>query len=242
LQGLSLVGKVLQRNKLQEHAECPRCTAFENAEHVILCPALNAQRQWEATLTQLAQWLTKALTLPDLQTAIMTRLHFWRNQDAVLPPPTYNWPGVNDLITHQDIIGWKNFLEGGVLQAWAAKQQEYYDWLQRRNTGKRWITNLIKKLWEISWNMWEHRNGELTNPASPASLRKHARLDAKIHHEYEDVSTLYIQDRRWFRRPKEILFTESLEYKTQWLESVCLAGARYARQCHTSTQAQRNLM
>jgi hypothetical protein len=240
--GFAPVGKVLQRNKLQAHAECPRCTAFENTEHVILCPAPNAKRQWEATLAQLDQWLTKALTLPDIQAAIMTRLQSWRNQDAVLPPPTYNWPGVNDLVKHQDLIGWKNFLEGCVLQAWAAKQQEYYDWLQRQNTGKRWITNLIKKLWEISWNMWEHRNGELTNPASPASLREHARLDAKILHEYEDVSTLYIKDRRWFRRPKEILFTESLEYKTQWLESVCLARARYARRRHTSTQAQRNLM
>jgi hypothetical protein len=100
--------------------------------------------------------------------------------------------------------------------------------VQRRSTGKRWITVLIKKLWEISWNMWEQRNGELKNPASPASLQEHARLDAKITIEYEDVSTLYIRDRRWFRRPKEVLFTESLEYKTQWLELVCLACNRYA--------------
>jgi hypothetical protein len=114
--------------------------------------------------------------------------------------------------------------------------------VQRRNTGKRWITVLIKKLWEISWNMWEQRNGELKNPASPASLREHARLDAKITIEYEDVSTLYIRDRRWFRRPKEVLFTESLEYKTQWLESVCLARNRYAGRRNTSTLAQRNLM
>ncbi len=133
-------------------------------------------------------------------------------------------------------------MEGCVLQAWAAKQQEYYDWLQRRNTGKRWVTTLIKKLWEISWNMWEQRNGELHDPASPASLREHARLDVRITFEYEDLSTLYIKDRRWFRRPKEILFTESLEYKTQWLESVYLARARYARRRNTSTNAQRNLM
>jgi hypothetical protein len=39
------------------------------------------------------------------------------------------------------------FLEGGVLQAWAAKQQEYYNWIKRRtNTGKHWISILIKKL------------------------------------------------------------------------------------------------
>jgi hypothetical protein len=240
--GFAPVGKVQQRNKFQDHAECPRCGEFEDTEHVILCQSPNAQRQWDSMIAKLTDWLTKAMTLPDVQKAIISRLQSWRTQDAAPAPPTYNWPGVNDLVLQQDSIGWKNFLEGCVLHAWAAKQQEYYEWLQRRNTGKRWITTLIKKLWEISWNMWEQRNGELNDPASPASLREHARLDAKIQHEYENVSQLYLKDRRWFRRPKEVLFTESLEYKTQWLESVCLARARYARRCHSSTQAQRNLM
>ncbi len=242
--GFAPVGKVLHRNNIQDHTECPRCTAFEDTEHVLLCQAPNAHRQWDATIANLDTWLTKALTLPDVQEAILSRLRSWRTgvHPVVYPQPTYNWPGVNELVTNQDTIGWKNFLEGCVLQAWAAKQQEYYDWLQRRNTGKRWVTTLIKKLWEISWNMWEQRNGELHDPASPASLREHARLDVRITFEYEDLSTLYIKDRRWFRRPKEILFTESLEYKTQWLESVYLARARYARRRNTSTNAQRNLM
>ena len=110
------------------------------------------------------------------------------------------------------------------------------------NTGKRWITTLIKKLWQISWNMWEHRNGEFKNPESQASLREHNRLDALITTQFEDLSTLNKRDRRWFRRPKEVLFTEPIEYKQQWLESVRLARARYARRRHTSTQAQRSLM
>jgi tRNA A37 N6-isopentenylltransferase MiaA len=133
-------------------------------------------------------------------------------------------------------------MEGGILHEWAAKQQEYYDWLQCRNTGKRWLTNLIKKLWEISWNMWEQRNGELKNPASPAALREHARLDAAIAQEYTDTIQLAKRDRRWFCRPKEVLFTEPLEYKQQWIESVGLACACFARRNNTSTQTQRNLM
>ena len=104
------------------------------------------------------------------------------------------------------------------------------------------VTTLIKKLWEISWNMWEHRSGELANPKCPASLREHARLDILITHEFDDLSPLAIRDRRWFRRPKEVLFTEPIEYKHQWLESVRLARAKYARRHRTFTQAQRNLM
>jgi hypothetical protein len=120
-------------------------------------------------------------------------------------------------------------MEGGILQDWAAKQQEYYDWLQKRNTGKRWITTLIKKLREISWNMWKQRNGELKNPTSPANLRDHARLDADITIEYQDLITLTQWDRCWLRRPKEVMFTEPLEYKQQRLEPVRLACSRYER-------------
>ena len=241
LAGFAPVGKVLQRNQLQTHAECPRCASFEDTEHVILCQAPNATRQWEASLANLHTWLTQTRTMPDLAHAIINRLQSWRSQTEPTTP-TYNWPGVNDLILGQDSIGWRAFLEGTVLTAWAEKQQEYLVWLKRRNTGKRWVTTLIKKLWEISWDLWEQRNGELTNPASPASLREHARLDALITLEFQDQITLAKRDRRWFRRPRQVLFTETSEYKQQWLESVCLARAKYARRHKTSTHAQRSLM
>ena len=37
-------------------------------------------------------------------------------------------------------------------------QDEYYIWLDRRNTGRRWAELLIVKLIDIAWDMWEHRN------------------------------------------------------------------------------------
>jgi hypothetical protein len=135
---------------------------------------------------------------------------------------------VNDLILKQSQIGWRAFLEGGVLKDWAAKQQDYYTWLKKKNTGRRWTTTLIKKLWQISWDMWEQRNGELKNPKSSASLWEHARLDVSITLEYTDLTTLATKDRPWFRRPQEVLFTDSIAYKQQWLESVASAHARYA--------------
>jgi hypothetical protein len=90
--------------------------------------------------------------------------------------------------------------------------------------------------------MWEQRNGELTNPESPASLREHARLDALISTEYADIITLTLRDRRWFRRSKEVIATETIDYKKQWLESVSLARARFARRQPTNLQAQRAAM
>ena len=228
LGGFAPVGKVLQRYKTQPHAECPRCSAFEDTAHVLKCKAPLAAKQWKASLALLDEWMLKSATMPDIRSAILNRLQAWQDEDPT-PAPNYHWPGINELITQQHLVGWRAFLEGCVLKDWAAKQQSYYDWLQRKNTGKRWTTTLIKKLWEISWDMWEQRNGELKNPSSPAQLREHARLDALIAPEYTDLLTLAKKDRRWFRRPKEVIYTEIIDYKTQWLESVSLARARYTR-------------
>ena len=88
--------------------------------------------------------------------------------------------------------------------------------------------------------MWAQRNAERISPTSPAALREHARLDARIHEAYALPRRLSIKDRCWFIRPKEVVCTESIEYKLQWLESVTLARARYARRHrhdHTSERA-----
>jgi hypothetical protein len=233
----------MQRYKLQDHAECPRCAQFEDTKHVLKCQAPQAISTWNASLSRLEIWLTKAGTMPDLQHTILSHLSSWhQNEDP--PIPQYHWPGVNDLIAAQGNIGWHNFIEGGVLKDWEAKQAEYYLWLKRKNTGRRWTITLIKKMWEISWDMWKHRNDELANPQSIASLREHARLDVLITTEYENLFTLATKDRRWFRRPKELIFTEPILYKLQWIESVTLARVRYSRRqrIRNQIQAQRNAM
>jgi hypothetical protein len=123
LGGFAPVGKVQQRNQLQDHAECPCCSAFETTEHILLCPAPNAQRQWDASISTIQTWMAKALMLPELQEAILIRIQTVRWQEAVMPSPLYSWPGVNDLILEQDAVGWRNYMEGGILHTWAAKQQ-----------------------------------------------------------------------------------------------------------------------
>ena len=130
LAGFSPVGKLMQRYKLQEHAECPRCSLFEDTEHVLLCKAPSAVTQWNASISKLNLWMTKAATMPDLQHAIIRYLSSWHRSEPPLPPQ-YHWPGVNDLVLPQNLVGWRTFLEGGILQSWAALQQSYYDWLQR---------------------------------------------------------------------------------------------------------------
>jgi hypothetical protein len=241
LAGFAPVGKVMQRYHFQEHAECPRCSVFEDTAHVLLCKAPRALAQWDASMSKLTTWLTTAITMPDIKHAIIHQITAWKKlRDP--PPPSYAWPGVDDLVRAQGQVGWRAFLEGGVLQEWAGKQQEYYTWLKKKNTGRRWTTNLIQKMWEISWDMWEHRNDELINPTSPASLREHLRLDNLIRAEYAQPRRLLVKDKRWFKRTHEVLATEPIEYKKQWLESVTLARARYKRRHRHDLRFERAAM
>lgn len=44
---------------------------------------------------------------------------------------------------------------------WAQAQQAYYLLIKSRHTGKQWVVALLKKFWDIAWDLWEHRNGIL---------------------------------------------------------------------------------
>jgi hypothetical protein len=46
LAGFAPVGKAQQHNMFQDHAKCLRCSAFETTVHLLLCPAPQAQCQW----------------------------------------------------------------------------------------------------------------------------------------------------------------------------------------------------
>jgi hypothetical protein len=80
--------------------------------------------------------MLKATTMPAIRKAIISQLTAWHSLDAP-PAPNHAWPSVNHLVRAQGQVGWRAFLEGCVLKAWAAKQHEYYVWLNHKNTGHR---------------------------------------------------------------------------------------------------------
>ena len=59
--------------------------------------------------------MTKSATRPVLHSAILNRLKAWKTADTT-PAPSYSWPGVDDLVAAQAHVGWRVFLEGGILK------------------------------------------------------------------------------------------------------------------------------
>ena len=63
-------------------------------------------------------------------------------------------PDTQTAFDNQDGIGWQALLEGAPAKGWSDAQQRYYDALGKRNTGERWLTAIIQKLWDVAWDLW----------------------------------------------------------------------------------------
>ena len=87
----------------------------------------------------------------------------------------------------------------------AAGQNDYYQFLGKRNTGRRWLAALIEFLWNTAWDLWEHRNG---HQARRAAAQEQAALRHSIQEEY-DRGTLGLP------RPVQDLFQRPLEFRLQ---------------------------
>ena len=66
---------------------------------------------------------------------------------------------------------------------WARVQQEYYQWIGIQRSGKRWVTALIKKLWQILWDIWDNRNDFLHKTQMAADLSGAVSLAKAIQEE-----------------------------------------------------------
>ena len=72
-------------------------------------------------------------------------------------------------ITQQTRIGWQNLLEGFPANKWSVIQAEHYLRIRSRRSSRRWIAALVKKLAEVVWQMWDHRN-TVNNEKETATL------------------------------------------------------------------------
>ena len=224
--------------QFQDHDECPLCNQSETPEHVLLCQDPRAITTWSTALKKLETWMTARRTNPELQRIVLTRLREWHDQRPLSSPPILC--DFKPAIASQDFIGWYPFLLGHVSNHWRGIQQAYYEWLGRRNTGKKWIKLLIQQLFNVSWDMWEHRNAIKHNTPTAAKLREIQALDVDIRQEFSTGSTnLLPRDVQWFKHPSETIITSySIQEKKQWLTSVAHARFRWARRRELERSSQ----
>ena len=235
--------------RFQDHSECPRCPEpTEDPQHIISCPAPSARTCWSTALTKLEAWLTTSHTMPELTTAIIRSLKAWQTNPhgRLLNRSTTKRYGLQRALLDQTTIGWYNFLMGKVSVRWQAVQQQYFDWLKRRNTGKAWVKSLIRKVWEITWDMWDHRNDVRLKTLSPVHRREIEFLNEWNTAEFAlGTDSLGYRDHHWLDKPLDHVLEYDRDHKAQWLESIYLARERHTNRrefAASSLRQQRETM
>ena len=163
--GMCGVGKFMLRWKEWDHDLCPRCGVSEDSAHVWRCPGFGAHALWETSINHLLQWMHSVDTHPDIIETIHKYLSSWHSSspfEFVCPNSTYQ------ALSDQQVVGGRRFFE---VKSWTEIQQHYYSLIHSRRSGRRWTIELIKRLWQIAWDIWQHRNDVLHEKEHPLWLQ-----------------------------------------------------------------------
>jgi hypothetical protein len=237
--GFCSVGKMMHRWKQWPSNECPRCGEPEDAAHVWRCSDPEAVQLWSRSVAKLRCWLVDQQTAPDLCHAICLSLLDW-HAGVVGLPVTYSFLGVQATLDAQASIGWQPFLEGCLSPLWQSVQHSYYEWMGSRKSGRRWVSALIRKLWEVAWDQWEHRNGAVHRSLS-GSISQQLQRDLRRQHHLGPMQ-LPRADQALFNIDLQDLLSSRHELQTAWLANVQAARTRATARDVMSFRGERALM
>ncbi len=134
---------------------------------------------------------------------------------------------LRDAVREQTTLGWDQFMKGRIATSWVLLQSTDVVGRQLRNTGKSWAAALIVAIWDLSWQMWDHRNEILHNTDVSDQLLDMDGIDFSIleewHAGYDDLA---VPDRLHFRGlTLDGLLAKNSRYRREWLMHVQTARA-----------------
>lgn len=215
--GMCGIGKCILCWKKWDTDGCPRCNQQEMAAHVWACARQGAENAWDTACNQLQEWLESHQTDPEIAAAIIMGL--WRWQHGSQDDTGYSWQ-IRNAVDQQHNIGWQHMVEGWMCLEWeGGLQQAYLMSIGSTRMGRCCVVVLIRKLWMIAWDLWEHRNEVLYNQENLVSAQMAEKLDRDIQRTYcRAVSVLsHTRDNYLLTAPVSQLLTRSIPCKQAWL-------------------------
>ena len=236
--GFCATGKMMQRWKKQQTAKCPRCEEqVEDEIHVWLCKGDGVDEMWENSIRKLHLWMLKAKTLPNLAAVICDRLSAWQNNSSPIIQVSF-FLGLRDTVKAQEIVGWRAFLEGCPVVGWSEVQQRYYEWIKSKKSGERWLSALIQKVWDVAWDLWDHRNNVAHDKDSGLRLQQ---LRKDIEEQFELGSATVTQDAKLLFRPgRGSILAGNEAMLSAWLVRIKRARVRFREQLEEDTSSLRS--
>ena len=159
-------GKWLKCWKWQDHLDCPRYSQpITYAQHILLCNAITAITQWDFSLLKLKTWLQSNDCDMEMVNVITLSLQAWH--DGILLPALHS---DNQLLimalNQQDQLSWYSLLCGFPASGWRIVQHDHLLRTSFRKSSILWMSKFQCWIWEIAWDLWEHRNIHLHNDDS----------------------------------------------------------------------------
>ena len=202
--GYAPTGKVMLRRKKWPINACPRCGQPEDHQHIIKCDSPTAKSEFLLRWGELDDWIMKSSS-PDISEAICTILTDYRNgYETIYTSPHWS-PLVQSAVLEQIKLGPRSFIEGMLCKQWAQAQQEHL-LLQgdTRRSATRWAATLTTKLWNLTHQMWIHRNHELHHVEEAQQIIYAEDTKQQLQLLYKSKSpTMPALDLHLFRRPLE---------------------------------------
>jgi hypothetical protein len=217
--GFCSTGRMMKRRKERETDACPRCGEPEDVEHVWRCQH-HTDSLWAKSLEDLRRWLDSNDSHPDITKLIIEGLSRWRTGDTT-PICVSGISWIQELERQQNRCGWRNFFEGFLISDWHDAVKQYLARLHSRKSPRRWISALIRKMWLIAWDLWEHRNGFLHDKECSILV---SQLDSQITAQFAIGATLLDPATRvLFKQGLKCILDKPLEVKQQWVRRVLAA-------------------
>jgi hypothetical protein len=217
------VNLIRHRRKERENDACPRCGASETAAHVWICQHEGARQIWENALQQLELWLRNS-TGAHIADQLIRYLRSWHT--STLPAQTDD---LDTLATIQHQIGWDNFIEGRIGNCWREAHELYLLSTQKQGSSYRWTTQLIQKMWNIAWDLWEHRNGiEHEKDQEIATTEANATIQLELQKGFTSIPEYNMST----TAADKMVLSATLPYKLAWIRNIQVARERATRRTH----------
>jgi hypothetical protein len=169
--------------------------------------------------------------------AISQGLNAW-NRDQPVETETFSQTLARTLAKKKE-IGWQNLLEGFPAKRWAHHQEVYLKQIESKRSSRRWTAALVKKLAEVTWQMWDHRNS-VNNEVATATMS--IEINKKIREEYnQGFGNLSSAAINLARQTEEQLLKKGLNYRQQWLRSIT-ASREFQKRQRRMNQAPREIL
>jgi hypothetical protein len=221
ISGFCATGIMMKRRRERLSDSCPRCGEPENVQHIWQCRH-DTDDLWKRSMEDVRNWLSLQNTHPEMTRVILESLNRWRSGE--IPAATTHIKWLQDLVNKQNESGWHNFFEGMLVKDWRKAMVQYLERTRSKKSSKRWTAALIRKLWQVAWDLWEHRNGFLHESEDNLISNQ---TNNEIQEQFRaGCHELDRQSQALFARGADSILRKPLEVRQQWLRRVKVARSR----------------